>query len=121
VEPPAGAGPELHARLADLTRRRILFSRAPLLSQVMAAAGATADGLSWRTVDLTAGPAWGEGGVGSGDLLRAGARVVILFRDRGAPGVLDRDDLCFDYEQGAAVRPLSEVFAGGGLVELARL
>ncbi|HEX6199394.1 MAG TPA: hypothetical protein VF150_03950 [Thermoanaerobaculia bacterium] len=121
VEPPAGAGSELHARLADLTRRRILVSRATLLRQVMAAAGTTADGLSWETVDLAAGPAWGEGGVGTGDLLRAGARVVVLFRDQGASGVLDRDDLCFDYEQGAAVRPLSEVFAGGGLVELARL
>ena len=125
IEPPAGAGSELLGPLADLTRRRILFSRAPLLREVMAAAGTTSGELSWETVDLAAGPAWGEGGarsgVGTGDLLRAGARVVVLYRDRGTAGVLDRDDLCFDYEQGAAVRPLSEVFAGGGLVELARL
>lgn len=123
IEPPAGAGADLLSHLAEMTRRRLAFSRAPLLREVLAAAGTTSGALAWETVDLAAGPAWGEGGggVGTGDLLRAGARVVVLYRDQGTAGVLDRDDLCFDYERGAAVRPLSEVFAGGGLVELARL
>lgn len=121
VEPPPDPGPELLSRLADLTHRRIAFSRRPLLRQVTAVADRSPDELGWVDVDLSEGPAWGDGGVGPGDLLRAGARVVVLFRDRGTPGVLDRSDLCFDYEQGAAVRPLSEVFTGEGLVELARL
>lgn len=121
IEPPPGATPELRSRLTELTRRRVAFSRAPLLRQVMAAAGRSPGELGWRDVDLAAGPAWGEGGVGTGDLLRAGPRVVVLFRDRGTAGVLDRGDLCFDFEQGAAVRPLSEVFTGDGLVELAQL
>jgi hypothetical protein len=121
IEPPPAPGPELHARLAELTRLRAAFTRALLVRRVIEAAGRTPADLSWATVDLGAGPAWGEGGVGTGHLLRAGARTVVLFRDRGRAGVLDRDDLCFDYERGAAVRPLAEVFAGGGLVELADL
>lgn len=123
VEPPASPGSELLGRLADLTRRRLAFSRAPLVAQVIQAAGRSRADLGWAEVDLTAGPAWreGEDGVGTGDLIRVGARVVVLFRDRGTPGRLDRADLAFDYERGAAVRPLSEVFAGEGLVELARL
>jgi hypothetical protein len=124
IEPPAGGGADLLRRLAELTRRRVAFTRGLLLREVIAASGRAPGEVAWATVDLGAGPAWGgdgDAGVDTGDLLRAGARVVVLFRDRGTPGVLDRDDLCFDYEQGAAVRALSEVFAGEGLVEVARL
>lgn len=125
IEPPPGAGPEVLSRLAELTRRRIAFSRAPLLRQVMAGADRSPAEVGWVEVDLAAGPAWGEAGggsgVGPGDLIRAGPRVVVLFRDRGTEGVLDRADLCFDYEQGAAVRPLSEVFSGEGLLDWADL
>lgn len=125
VEPPPGPPPELLSRLAKLTRRRVAFTRAPLLREVMAAAGRSPGELEWVEVDLSDGPPWGgdgdRAGVGTGDLLRAGARVVVLFRDRGTEGVLDRGDLCFDYEQGAAVRPLSEVFTGEGLLDLADL
>jgi len=126
IEPPAGAPSEqteLLGRLAELTRRRVAFTRRALIREVIGASGRAPGEVAWATVDLGAGPAWGGDGAGvdAGDLLRAGARVVVLFRDRGTPGVLDRDDLCFDYEQGAAVRALSEVFAGEGLVEVARL
>ena len=62
-----------------------------------------------------------DDGVARGDLIRAGGRVVVLYEDRGTPGRLDRGDLCFDFEQGAEVLPLSEVFVGEGLLELARL
>ena len=45
--------------------------------------------------------------------------------DTGAPGALDRTDLCFDYVHGAAVRALGAVFAEskgeGGQVEWASL
>lgn len=130
LEPPADAGPDLQARLADLTEHHLAFARVPLIREVIAAAGTTSDAIEWQEVDLSkeAGPAWrGEGGetgadgVSRGDLLRAGGRVVVLYEDRGIPGRLDRDDLCFDFEQGAEVLPLSEVFVGEGLLELARL
>lgn len=123
LEPPASPGSELHARIAQLTRDRLAFSRVALVGEVIQAAGRSRSDLAWADVDLGAGPPWGagEGAVGTGDLVRAGPRVVVLFRDRGIPGRLDREDLCFDYERGASVRPLSEVFSGEGLVELARL
>jgi len=122
IEPPAGAGGDLLRRLAELTRRRVAFTRGLLIREVITASGRAPGEIAWETVDLGAGPAWGgEGGVDTGDLLRAGARTVVLYRDRGTAGALDREDLCFDYQQGAAVRALSEVFVGEGLVEVARL
>lgn len=126
IEPPPSPDPELAARLAALGRQRLAFSRVPLIGQVIREAGRSRGDLDWTTADLTAGPPWSDadeagGAVGTGDLVRAGARVVVLFRDRGVEGRLDREDLCFDYERGAAVRPLSEVFSGEGLVEIARL
>jgi len=129
IAPPPDAGPELRKRLAELTAQHLAFARLPVIRQVIAAAGTTADALDWQEVDLAdgEGPAWQDGdaqaadGVAPGDLVRAGGRVVVLYQDRGTPGQLDRDDLCFDFEQGAEVLPLSEVFVGEGLLELARL
>lgn len=123
LEPPPDAGPEVQSQLVELTRRHLAFSRLALVSEVIRAAGGTRSDLAWTEIDLAAGPPWGEGedGVDTGDLVRVGARVVVLFRDRGVHGTLDREDLCFDYEHGASVRPLSEVFTGEGLVGLARL
>ena len=126
LEPPPSASADLTRRLAALGDQRLAFSRVPLIRQVIQAAGKSRSEVAWNDIDLAAGPAWGdgEGGVGTGDLVRAGSRVVVLFRDhaeQGTPGRLDREDLCFDYERGAAVRSLSEVFTGEGLVELARL
>lgn len=123
IAPPDEVPPELRRRLTDLTERRLAFSRLALLRAVMAAAGTEPDALAWDEVDLTDGPSWGEDApaVERGDLLRAGGRVVVLYDDRGVEGTIDRRDLCFDYEQGAAVLPLAEVFVGEGLLELARL
>lgn len=123
LEPPPSPPAALHARLSRLTRQRLAFSRVTLVAQMIRAAGLTRAELDWTDVDLAAGPPWGEdeGAADTGDLVRAGSRVVVLFRDAGTEGTLDRADLCFDYERGAAVRPLSEVFVGDGLVELARL
>jgi len=123
LEPPPDAGPEVQSQLVELTRRHLAFSRLALLSEVIQAAGHARSDLSWSDVDLAAGPSWGEGedAVDTGDLVRVGSRVVVLFRDRGVRGRLDREDLCFDFERGASVRTLSEVFTGEGLVGLARL
>lgn len=124
LEPPPSPSPELMARLRGLARDHLAFSRVPLVSQVIRAGGESRRSVEWTSIDLASGPEWSDdgaaGAVGMGDLVRAGPRVVVLYRDRGTPGRLDREDLCFDFERGASVRPLSEVFSGEGLVDLAR-
>ena len=75
--------------------------------------------LEWASVDLELAPSWGE--IGSGDLLRSGERLVLLYRDAGVEGVLDYEDLCFDLAESAAVRRLNEVFSGGGVLDWADL
>lgn len=123
LELPPSPGQALRAEVAALARERLAFSRPALISTVVREAGRARSEVAWSDVDLADGPAWGEGegAVGTGDLVRVGQRVVVLFRDLGTEGRLDRADLCFDYERGAAVRSLSEIFVGDGLVELARL
>ncbi len=126
LEPPPEPGAELLGRLADLTRRHLAFSRLTLIRQVIEGAGREPGTLDWQRIDLDHGPLWSDSAEGAhaGDLLRVGGRLVVLYRDRetkGTPGRLDRQDLCFDYARGASVVPLSEVFTGEGLVDLARL
>jgi hypothetical protein len=121
VEPVEGKDGDLLRQIQDLTDRRLAFSRVTALDAVLRSAGAELGELSWRRVDLSAGPPWGEAGAMAGDLVRVGERVVFLYQDHGLPGVLDRADLCFDLARGAQVRALHEVFAGGGDVELASL
>ena len=53
--------------------------------------------------------------------LSRSVRVVWLLDDRGVADRLDREDLCLDFERGARVRSLRDVFTGDGLVERARL
>lgn len=129
VAPPASDegvdGSGLAARIALLTERHLLFSRASAIRTALDAQGLTFADLTWRDVELGTGIPWGGEGASSGDLLRVGDRVVVLTEDTGDPGVLDRGDLCLDFEGGAALRSLGEVFVGTaegeGLVELARL
>ena len=64
---------------------------------------------------------WGAEGAVGGDLLRVGNRWVVLLQDRGLEGFLDRDDLCLDFDRGARMRLVGEVFTGDGLVEWAGL
>jgi hypothetical protein len=126
----------LRRSLVELTRQRLAFSRLPLLAEVLAAAGVEADAVPWQPIELAGALAWGEE-VHAGDLLSAGGRVVVLYRDAAPPaavpdgtaaapaidsgpgdGRLDGDDLALDYVRGASVRRLSEVFdltAGGTL------
>lgn len=109
------------AALRRLFVDRLAFSRLALLRAMLDSADADWETIAWEAAELAAGPAWGEGAVEAGHLLRAGERVVVLYEDRGEPGRLDYDDLCLDYLEGARVRRLSEVFTGEGLVEWTRL
>lgn len=117
LELPAAAPRSLRSRLAAWEDARLMFSRLALIGRVLADAGVAWEGLAWEGVELDGTAAWGAGG----DLIRAGGRVVIALADRGRDERLDYDDLVFDYERGAAVRSLREVFSGEGLVERARL
>lgn len=95
----------------------LAFSLPAVLRDTAQGSGGAWEDLSWSPVDLATGPSWGDGGVAPGDLIRVGGRVVVLYRDDGAPGVLDGRDLCFDYHEGATVERLATVFTGEGLVE----
>lgn len=121
VEAAPDAPPELLDRVAEWNRLGLAFSRGAVVAATLVRAGVSARELRWRAIDLGEGPGWGPGGAQAGDLVRVGERTVVLFDDEGAAGRLDRDDLCFDYFQGAAVRPLGEVFVGDGLVLWASL
>jgi len=104
--------------LPEWVRRRLGFSRAAALKVTLADAGLDWGDLEWRPVDL-AEPNPSQP-FAAGALVRAGDRLVYLYRDRGAQG-LDYEDLCLDFEDGARILPLSDVFTGSGLVELAPL
>ncbi len=112
---------------AALTRIRSLqeadqaFSPRLLLRDYAGADEGGLDGLHWRDINLASGPKWGPDGAQQGDLIRVGSRVVVLERDRGAPGRLDSQDLCFDFYRRPEVLPLSRIFVGGGLVQWAKV
>lgn len=124
-------------QVARLYRHGLAFTRLLLLRSMIEASGAEYDSLVWRRVDLQAGLPFGPDeerlgeerleapttapAIAAGDLLRVGARWVVLYRDSGEPGVLDGQDLCFDFDRGAEVRQLAEVFVGGGDIEWAVL
>ena len=125
IEPPAAVGDEVLSSLARRYEQGLLFTRALLLRDLLASAGRSFEELEWRRLDLRAGARWGER-VQGGDLLRVGSRWAVLFRDDGAPGVVDGGDLCLDFERGAVVRRVASVFvevddAAGGDVEWASL
>ncbi len=121
LEPPPGSGRVIARQIEELAANDVAFSRLTVLRDQIHHAGRRLGDLSWTTVDLAGDARWGRD-VAPGDLLRAGNRVVVLYLDRGTPGVIDYQDLCFDYVQGAAVRALDEVFIGSGNeVELASL
>jgi len=118
---------ELQARISALEERELAFERTRLLAAHLAATGVAPAALAWTTVDLAAsGRAWGAGepgNVAEGDLVQAGARVALLFRDEGEVGRLDPADLAFDLWKGLRIRRLDQIFAGddGVEVELAAL
>lgn len=120
LEPATSLEPEQRRRLDELTRDRIAYSGVPLLAELIRSSGRAPEEIRWRRVDPDAGPSWGEA-VAPGDLLQVAARWVVLYRDAGVPGVLDRDDLCFDFSHGAVIRTVREVFTGGGELDLGPL
>ena len=121
VELGGGADEALAAEVSELWSRRLAFSRLVVLRELLERGGRAWEELDWRTVDLLEGPRWGERGVAPGDLLRVGERFVILASDEGEAGRLDEDDLGFDFDKGAVLRRLGEIFTGEGLVEWAPL
>jgi len=122
LEPPAEAGPELLRQIDDLTSHGLAFSRFTLLRDLAAAHGRRWQDLQWRTLSLDGTTLWSAPdaeptAVGPGDLLRAGNRVVVLYRDAGEPGKLDPADLAFDFERGLRLGELKDFFSGEGDLE----
>lgn len=119
LEPAATLERSAVRRLTDWYRREIAFSRLLVLGRMLADRGLAWSDLGWEPIDLAERPSFEPAGVG--DLLRSGERIVVIYRDRGEAGRLDYDDLCFDFVENAAIRPLREVFVGGGVLEWADL
>lgn len=113
--------PTVAGRLAVWSSNLVAFSKLTVIRQMLDASRLSYDELLWQPVDLAAGPPWGAEGAAGGDLVRVGERLVILLEDRGTTGRLDHEDLCLDYDKGAKVQSIREVFVGEGLVEWARL
>ena len=113
IEPADEAGSRVLEQLAQRSQEGLVFSRLYLLRELLG--NSTADGEEWQRLDLQADLTWE--GLGAGDLIQVGARWVVLYRDAGEPGRLDALDLCFDFEQGAAIRRLGDIFSGEGEVE----
>ena len=104
-------------RIAEWQHQDLAFSRLTLLRRWVDDIGSPFSDLAWDEVDLEGGTEFAP----VGEPLRAGERVVWLLEDRGVLDRLDREDLCLDFERGARVRRLADVFAGDGLVERAGL
>jgi hypothetical protein len=121
VELAEGADAAVVTKASELWDRDLAFARLVLLRRLLEGAGRSWEELGWREADLEAGPEWGASGVASGDLLRVGERFVVLVADEGRPGRLDDADLGFDFDRGAVLRRLGEIFTGEGLVEWAPL
>lgn len=117
LEPPPGASPELLSQVDELALNGIVFSRLTVVRDLLLAAGKRFEDLEWRTADLRGELEWGGVGAAAGDLLRVGDRLVVLYADRGEPGMLDYGDLCFDFVRGALVRALGDVFVEGTAAE----
>ncbi len=121
LDPPPAAGRALAQQVEELATAGVAFSRLSVLRDQIRQSGRQLEDLDWDTLDLAGDARWGRD-AGPGDLLRAGDRVVVLYKDLGTPGIVDYQDLCFDYVQGAAIRALDDVFIGSGNdVELASL
>lgn len=120
VDPPPDADTAFVEQLTALADDGLAFSRLTVLRDQLVAAERSLDTLEWQRVDLSDTVRWGEQ-VAAGDLLRVGARFVVLYRDAGRPGLLDSEDLCFDFDAGATILTIGDVFVGSGDVEWASL
>jgi hypothetical protein len=121
IEPQSDILAAVADSLVDLYRDGLAFSRPLVLRDLLDQSQTTYEELIWRAVELGVDQGWGETGVGRGDLIRVGNRWVVAVEDRAVAGVLDREDLCFDFDKGFRLRRIGEVFTGDGLIEWARL
>jgi hypothetical protein len=115
IEPLGNSRSELVVVLSEWSRRGLVFSRLPLLRSWLESMEALWEELEWIPIEIAGTMEW----TGPGHLLRAGSKVVFTYEDRGIVGILDYEDLCFDFDKGATVRTLGEIFTGEGLVEWA--
>lgn len=121
IEPVSDESLEVAKKLSDWYRQGLTFSRLAVLRAHLASSGLDYEQLRWEAVELGGDLSWGESGAAAGDLVRVGNRWVVLLQDRGVDGLLDHDDLCLDFDKGARMRLVGEVFTGDGLVEWARV
>jgi hypothetical protein len=104
---------EMQSQIDELAEHQVVFSRLTVLRDQVRASGRLFEDLTWDLLELDGSVAWGtadDRSIAAGDLLRVGSRIVVLFDDRGTPGVVDYDDLCFDFVQGSEVRSLGDIF-----------
>jgi hypothetical protein len=94
-------------------REGVAFSRLTLVKAWLDSLGFAWEDLRWESADLEGSTPWRM----AGEPLRAGERLVWMLEDRGREGILDYDDLCLDFQRGARVLTVREVFIGHGLVE----
>jgi len=120
IELPEASARALVEEASRLSRNGVLSTRLLLLRDIFEHAGLRPEEADWQRVDLAAGPAW-PGVVGVGDLIQSSGRIVVLYRDEGERGRLDLEDLCFDFDRGASIRRLSEIFSGEGEVDWLQL
>ena len=116
IEPEPVSSPEVLRQVADWYEQDLTLSRLAVLREHLGRSEIDYKDLEWVAVELGVDQSWGEGGAAGGDLLRVGDRWVVLLQDRGIEHILDRDDLCLDFDRGAKIRLVGEVFAGDGLV-----
>lgn len=118
LEPTEDLSDDAVQKIGRLHAAGLFFRRALLFAELLGGAE-----LDWQLVEFDAGKPFTSdpepGAVAPGDWIRVGDRVMILFRDVGEVGVLDGADLGFDFERGAIVRRLSDVFVGEGDVQWA--
>jgi hypothetical protein len=107
--------------IAELERQELVFRRSTLLERHLEGSGRRLEDLAWRELVIggSGAPLWQQE-ARPGDLVRLGERFVVLYRPAGDSGLLDGDDLVFDFERGALRGPL-EVFFAPSLLEWAPL
>lgn len=114
TEPGGDAPRELADELSRRMRLRLSFDRVQLLRGWLRETGLAWDGLDWQPVEINGEAEWAPWAS-----LRAGTKIAFAYDDRGVEGRLDGEDLCLDFDRGATVRALEEIFVGEGLVERA--
>ncbi len=113
--------PEQAKALSAWTDAGLAFTRKTVLRSMLDQEGLAYQDLDWVDIDMAEGVEWTSLGAEAGDLLRVGERWVLLFEDVGKPRILDREDLCLDFDKGPRVRKIGEIFIGDGLIEWASM